>query len=70
MDSSNFIISAAVLDISREATAVKERADFIGRLHSEYVVVVIVYHVHRIGCQPEKIEKNYLTRWPIPLVVC
>ena len=27
-------ISAAVLDISRKATAVKERADFIGRLHS------------------------------------
>ena len=33
MGSSNFI-SAAVLDISRKATAVKEGADFIGRLHS------------------------------------
>ena len=34
MGSGNFI-SAAVLDISRKATAVKERADFIiGRLHS------------------------------------
>ena len=33
MGSSNFI-SAAVLDISRKATAVKERADFIGTLHS------------------------------------
>ena len=33
MGSSNFI-SAAVLDISRKATAVKERADFIGILYS------------------------------------
>ena len=32
MASSNFI-SADVLDISRKATPVKERADFIGRLH-------------------------------------
>ena len=33
--SSNFV-SAAVLDISRKATAVKERADFIGTLHFLY----------------------------------
>ena len=32
--SSNFIISVAVLDVSRKTTTVKERADFIGRLHS------------------------------------
>ena len=31
------------------------------------VVVVVVSHIQRIGCQP---EKNYFTRWPIPLVVC
>ena len=29
------------------------------------VVVVVVSHIQRIGCQP---EKNYFTRWPIPLV--
>ena len=33
----------------------------------EVVVVVVVSHIQRIGCQP---EKNYFTRWPIPLVVC
>ena len=33
MGSSNFM-SAVVLDISRKATAVKERAGFIGTLHS------------------------------------
>ena len=33
VSSSNFIISAAVLNISRKATAVKERADFIGTLY-------------------------------------
>ena len=27
----------------------------------------VVSHIQRIGCQP---EKNYFTRWPIPLVVC
>ena len=31
------------------------------------VSVVVVSHIQRIGCQP---EKNYFTRWPIPLVVC
>ena len=31
------------------------------------VVVVVVSHIQRIGCQP---EKNYFARWPIPLVVC
>ena len=31
------------------------------------VVVVVVSHIQRIGCQP---EKNYFTRWPIPIVVC
>ena len=39
-------------------------------VHSMYtyvVVVVVVSHIPRIGCQP---EKNYFTRWPIPLVVC
>ena len=30
-------------------------------------VAVVVSHIQRIGCQP---EKNYFTRWPIPLVVC
>ena len=30
-------------------------------------LVVVVSHIQRIGCQP---EKNYFTRWPIPLVVC
>ena len=34
---------------------------------SVVVVVVVVSHIQRIGCQP---EKNYFTRWPIPLVVC
>ena len=34
MGSSCFISAAAVLDISRKATAVKEMADFIDRLHS------------------------------------
>ena len=34
MGSSSNFISAAVLDISRKATAVNQRADFIGRLHS------------------------------------
>ena len=29
--------------------------------------VVVVSHIQRIGCQP---EKNYFTRWPIPPVVC
>ena len=28
---------------------------------------VVVSHIQRVGCQP---EKNYFTRWPIPLVVC
>ena len=32
-----------------------------------YIVVVVVSHIQRIGCQP---EKNYFTRWPVPLVVC
>ena len=32
-----------------------------------FLVVVVVSHIQRIGCQP---EKNYFTRWPIPLVVC
>ena len=36
-------------------------------LDSLYDVVVVVSHIQRIGCQP---EKNYFTRWPIPLVVC
>ena len=27
----------------------------------------VVAHIQRIGCQP---EKNYFTRWPIPLAVC
>ena len=31
------------------------------------VVVVVVSHIQRIGCQP---EKSYFTRCPIPLVVC
>ena len=31
------------------------------------VVVVVISHIQRIGCQP---DKNYFTRWPIPLVVC
>ena len=31
------------------------------------LLVVVVSHIQRIGCQP---EKNYFTRWPIPLVVC
>ena len=31
------------------------------------VAVVVVSHIQRIGCQP---EKNYFTRWPIPLVIC
>ena len=30
-------------------------------------IVVVVSHIQRIGCQP---EKNYFIRWPIPLVVC
>ena len=34
------------------------------------VVVVVVSHIQRIGCQPEKTKKNYFTRWSIPLVVC
>ena len=29
--------------------------------------VVVVSHIQRIGCQP---EKKYFTPWPIPLVVC
>ena len=29
------------------------------------VVVVVVSHIRRIGCQR---EKNGFTRWPIPLV--
>ena len=33
----------------------------------QFVVAVVVSHIQRIGCQP---EKNYFTRWPIPLVVC
>ena len=31
------------------------------------IVIVVVSHIQRIGYQP---EKNYFTRWPIPLVVC
>ena len=34
---------------------------------SSDLLVVVVSHIQRIGCQP---EKNYFTRWPIPLVVC
>ena len=30
------------------------------------VAVVVVSHIQRIDCQP---EKNYFTRWPIPLKV-
>ena len=30
------------------------------------VVVVVVSHIQRIGCQP---AKNFFTRWSIPLVV-
>ena len=30
-------------------------------------LLFVVSHIQRIGCQP---EKNYFTRWPIPLVVC
>ena len=32
-----------------------------------YTFWAVVSHIQRIGCQP---EKKYLTRWPIPLVVC
>ena len=39
----------------------------LSRLDIVVVVVVVVSHIQRIGCQP---EKNYFTRWPIPLVVC
>ena len=31
------------------------------------VVVVVVSHIQRIGCQPEK--TTLFTRWPIPLLV-
>ena len=30
-------------------------------------LLFVVSHIQRIGCQP---QKNYFTRWPIPLVVC
>ena len=39
---------------------------FKERTHLD-LLVVVVSHIQRIGCQP---EKNYFTRWPIPLVVC
>ena len=32
-----------------------------------FVVVVVASYIQCIGCQP---EKNYFTRWPVPLVVC
>ena len=35
-------------------------------IHQFVVAVAFVSHIQRIGCQP---EKNYFTRWPIPLVV-
>ena len=41
------------------------RTTFLDSLYD--VVVVVVSHIQRIACQP---EKNYFTRWPIPLVVC
>ena len=31
------------------------------------LLLFVVSHIQRIGRQP---EKNYFTRWPIPLVVC
>ena len=36
-------------------------------IRSIVVVAVVVSHIQRIGCRP---EKNYFTRWPISLVVC
>ena len=48
-------------DISSFGTTVRNKR------HAGVVVVVVVSHIQRIGCQP---EKNYFTRWPIPLVVC
>ena len=38
-----------------------------GCMYVVVVVVVVVSHIQRIGCPP---EKKYFTRWPIPLVVC
>ena len=34
---------------------------------SEQQGEIVVSHIQRIFCQP---EKKYFTRWPIPLVVC
>ena len=55
-----------VLNLRKTATS-----QDLSRVGSDFgrglVVVVVVSHIQRIGCQP---EKNYFTRWPIPLVVC
>ena len=41
--------------------------EWLKELERHVVVVVVVFRIQRIGCQP---EKNYFTRWPITLVVC
>ena len=48
-------------------TCLTSKDDFWLRSVNGVVVVVVVSHIQRIGCQP---EKKYFTRWPIPLVVC
>ena len=44
-----------------------EKMSNIFVVHQLVVAVVVVSHIQRIDYQP---EKNYFTRWPIPLVVC
>ena len=56
------ILFASVMNVAY--THFKADKDIMDAL---VVVVVVVSHIQRIGCQP---EKNYFTRWPIPLVVC
>ena len=50
----------------KESPSLQTRKLSHNKIYYPYVVVV-VSHIQRIGCQP---EKNYFTWWPITLVVC
>ena len=63
----SLIPSLTLVHCTRECFRVEQTGDRVTMPLAAVVVVVVVSHIQRIGCQP---EKNYFTRWPIPLVVC
>ena len=56
-----------VVTISRRAEDFKSEANIDYSTFDRAIPRGQAKNIQRIGCQP---EKNYFTRWPIPLVVC